>query len=143
VIALDTNLLIYSFLPGVPEHRPARRAIEDALNSADGCGICWPSIAEFWCVVSHPTGPGRGNSPIDAQHYIHQLVDTARISLWLPSGELPRRALRTAVQMDVRGPRIFDLHIALIAMENGADQIWTHDQRFVRIKGLRVYDPLV
>ncbi len=47
-----------------------------------------------------------------------------------------------ASERDVRGPRIFDLQIALMAFENGASEIWTHDPSFTTVAGLRVYDPL-
>jgi toxin-antitoxin system PIN domain toxin len=143
VIALDTNLLIYAHRSGVPEHAAAKRAIERALNSPRGCGICWPSLAEFWAVVTHPSAVGGPASPADAERYLRHLLEVASIPLWLPGAGLPRRILQTAVQMAIRGRGVFDLQIALIAMENGADEIWTHDQGFVRIRGLRVYDPLV
>jgi predicted nucleic acid-binding protein len=47
-----------------------------------------------------------------------------------------------ARQWRVCGARIFDLQIAMIAAENGATQIWTHDRAFVSIPGLRAVDPL-
>ena len=38
--------------------------------------------------------------------------------------------------------RLFDLQIALTAVENGAREIWTHDRNFLSLPGLRVRDPL-
>lgn len=52
------------------------------------------------------------------------------------------RLLQMAAELDVRGPRIFDLQIALTAFDNGATEIWTHDRDFVAFPGLRVHDPL-
>lgn len=121
----------------------ARRAIERALNSPGGCGICWPSIAEFWSVVTHPSAIGGPASPIDAERYINELVDQASIQLWIPSRDMSRRVLSTAVQLAISGRRIFDLQIALIALENGADEVWTHDRNFVRLARLAVHDPLI
>lgn len=40
------------------------------------------------------------------------------------------------------GPRIFDLQIALMAVEGGARELWTHDRDFVSVPGLRVHDPI-
>lgn len=40
------------------------------------------------------------------------------------------------------GNRIFDLHIALLAMEAGATEIWTHDRDFINLPGLTVHDPI-
>jgi predicted nucleic acid-binding protein len=47
-----------------------------------------------------------------------------------------------ATDLEVRGPRIFDLQIALTAFDNGATEIWTHDRGFVAFPGLAVHDPL-
>jgi len=37
---------------------------------------------------------------------------------------------------------IFDLQIGLTALDNGADQIWSHDAGFLAPPGLRIHDPL-
>jgi hypothetical protein len=41
-----------------------------------------------------------------------------------------------------RGPRIFDLQIALTAFEGGARELWTADSKFVSVPGLPVVFPL-
>ena len=50
--------------------------------------------------------------------------------------------MANAVQLQLQGPRIFDLQIALISKENGAQEVWTHDQSFIKVPGLTVRDPL-
>jgi hypothetical protein len=37
---------------------------------------------------------------------------------------------------------VFDLQVAITAVENGATEMWTHDAGFIRIPGLRVHDPV-
>jgi predicted nucleic acid-binding protein len=37
---------------------------------------------------------------------------------------------------------VYDLQIALIALENGATEIWSHDRAFTSLPGLLVRDPL-
>ena len=54
---------------------------------------------------------------------------------------LAGRLLQAAEDRGIQGPRIFDLQIALTAVEAGAGEIWTHDQGFVTLPGLRVRDP--
>lgn len=49
---------------------------------------------------------------------------------------------RLAADIEVRGRAIFDLQIALTALENGAREIWTHDSLFVTLPGLPIHDPL-
>jgi predicted nucleic acid-binding protein len=60
----------------------------------------------------------------------------------VPGPGFAERLLGVADDLDVRGRRIFDLHIALTAFENGAREIWTHDREFVSVPGLRLRFPL-
>ena len=52
------------------------------------------------------------------------------------------RVTRLAEDLEVRGPRIFDLQIALTAFENGATEIWTHDRGFLAFPALDCTTPL-
>ena len=70
------------------------------------------------------------------------LLVAAGAAIWLPGPGFGERLLQVARDLDVSGPRIFDLQIALTAFEGGATEIWTHDADFVSVPGLRVHDPL-
>jgi predicted nucleic acid-binding protein len=63
--------------------------------------------------------------------------------IWLPGPGFGDRLLQVASDLDVSGPRVFDLQIALTAFEGGATELWTHDAAFATVPGLRVADPLV
>lgn len=60
----------------------------------------------------------------------------------LPGPGFGERLLQATADLEVSGPRIFDLQIALSAFEAGATELWTHDAAFVTVPGLRVSDPL-
>lgn len=62
--------------------------------------------------------------------------------VWTSGIGFDDRLLQLAVDLDVAGPRIFDLQIALTAFEHGAAELWTHDRNFVKIPGLRLVQPL-
>ena len=142
MIALDTNLLIYAHRAAVPEHRAARRALERAARAEAGWGISQASLAEFWSVVTHPAAAGRPSTAAEAAAFLTALRRDGGAELWLPGPGFGERLLRLATDLAVQGPRIFDLQIALTALEHGAREIWTHDQRFLSLPGLRVRDPL-
>jgi hypothetical protein len=142
VIAIDTNLLVYAHRAALPEHRAARRALERAIGEGGGWGITQPSVTEFWSVVTHPAASGRPSTPAEARGFLRSLVDEMAGHLWLPAAGFADRLLRMASEAGVHGPRIFDLQIALVAHENGARELWTHDRGFVTVSGLRVVDPL-
>lgn len=141
MIALDTNLLVYAHRRAAPEHKAARRAVERARQSGLGWGIVDSAIVEFYAIVTHPAAAGRPSTPAEVGAFVDALV-TAGARLWSPREAFASRLFQLAADLDVAGPRIFDLQIALTALDNGATQIWTHDAHFVRVPGLRVVYPL-
>jgi predicted nucleic acid-binding protein len=143
MIALDTNLLIYAHREGSSEHERARGAVVSALNDPRGWGICAPTIAEFWSIVTHPNIPGGPSSPKVVTHFFHYLVAEGHGHIWTPGPGFGQRLLRWASSLKVRGKRIFDLQISLIAFEHGAREIWTHDKNFISVPHVIVRDPLV
>jgi toxin-antitoxin system PIN domain toxin len=142
VIAVDTNLLLYAHRAGCAEHKAARQAIEDAAKDSDGWGIPSPCLLEFWSVATHPASIGGGSSPADARRFIEALMETAGATILSPPPALAPRCMQLAEQLDVRGPRIFDLQIGLAALDAGVTEIWTHDAGFIALPGLKVRDPL-
>ncbi|MEZ4272754.1 MAG: hypothetical protein R3C68_15380 [Myxococcota bacterium] len=60
----------------------------------------------------------------------------------LPQPGFGQRLLQLARDLNVAGPRIFDLQIALVALENGAGEIWTCDAGFVQVPDLKVVNPI-
>ena len=143
MIAIDTNLLIYAHREATREHAAAIGALEAAASDARGWGFSLASVAEFWHVVTHPTSAGRPSTPDEARRFITSLVRQGQASVWLPPAGFADRLLDAAARSRVTGARVFDLQLALTALENGATEIWTHDARFVRVPGLTVRDPLV
>jgi predicted nucleic acid-binding protein len=140
MIAIDTNLLIYAHRSGTAEHRSARRAIEKAIGLPGGCGIALPSIAEFFSIVTHPAA-GQPSTPAEARGFLAALED-AGVVLLGPGPSFAIRLLQIAADLDVTGPRIFDLQIALCALDGGAGRVWTNDRRFVKLPGLAIEHPL-
>lgn len=141
MIALDTNLLVYAHRRAAPEHKTAQRAIERARQSGRGWGLVDASLVEFLAVVTHAAASGRPSTATEAGAFLDALV-TAGARLWTAGSGFASRLIRLAADLDVTGPRIFDLQIALAAIDNGATELWTHDTRFVHVPGLRVVHPL-
>ena len=50
--------------------------------------------------------------------------------------------MRWAASLKVRDGGIFDLQIAVIALEHGAREIWTHDRNFLSVPTVKIRDPL-
>jgi predicted nucleic acid-binding protein len=142
MIALDTNLLIYAHREGSAEHDSAVATVLDALSDPRGWGICSPTVAEFWSIVTHPKIPGGPSSSTVVNHFFHHLVTEGHGHIWTPGAGFGQRLMRWAASLKVHGRRIFDLQIAVIALEHGAKEIWTHDDNFVALPGVKVRYPL-
>lgn len=142
MIALDTNLLVYAHRAGVPEHRAARSAIERAAADPRGWGIALPCLAELWSVVTHPSASGRPSTPAEVERFVNRLVSDGEGVVFRPREGFEARLLHEARARGVKGPRVFDLQIALIAAEGGATELWSHDRAFLVTTGLRLVDPL-
>lgn len=142
MIGIDTNLLVYAHRSGAPQHRTARAAIERASLHPRGWGIALPSIAEFLAVVTHPSSAEGPSDPSQARRFIEVLLESGQGLIWQPRPDFGNRLAEAVAAIGLHGPRIFDLQIAMIAQENGARQLWTHDRGFVTTPGLRVIDPL-
>jgi toxin-antitoxin system PIN domain toxin len=141
MIALDTNLLVYAHRARTPQHRAARRVIERAAGNPHGWGIATPVLPEFWSVVTHPACEGGPSTSVQASRFIEALRQ-AGAATWLPGPGFGERLLQVAADRRITGPRIFDLQIAMIAFENGATELWSHDSAFLTVPGLRLLDPL-
>lgn len=114
--------------------------MERAANGAAGWGIALASLAEFWSVVTHAAVAGGASTPRQAVAFVDALIE-AGAHLWQPGPGFAMRLLHAAHERNIRGARVFDLHIALTAAEAGAREIWTRDKNFVSVPGLRVLDP--
>lgn len=141
MIAIDTNLLVYAHRERTPQHKRARKAIELASASPRGWGLSAAVLPEFWSAATHPSSEGRPSRPSQAAAFVRALTDAGAL-IWLPGPGFGERLLQIASDLNVSGPRIFDLQIALAAFEGGATELWTHDGAFITVPGLRVFDPL-
>lgn len=142
MIAVDSNLLIYAHRAAAREHGAAIRAIERAAADPRGWGFAVGSVFEFWHVVTHASSVGRPSTPDEARRFIANLERQGRARVWLPAPGFTDRVLDAATRLRIVGGRIFDLQLALTALDNGATEMWTHDAAFVRMGGLAVVDPL-
>ena len=80
MVALDTNLLVYTHRASTREHTAAKRAIERAALTG-AWGFAQATVSEFWAVVTHPESAGRPSSVKEAAGFLLALVD-AGATLW-------------------------------------------------------------
>jgi hypothetical protein len=54
VLAIDTNILVFSEIVSSPHHRRARNLVKSLAEGARPWAIPWPCFYEFLRVVTHP-----------------------------------------------------------------------------------------
>jgi uncharacterized protein len=143
MIAVDTNIFVYAHRPDMQHHRVAQRAIKQLAEGNARWAIAWPSIHEFYRVVTDarlykvPTPPAAA---------------IAQISAWMGSPSLAMIGeaenhfdvlSQMALRSNVTGPRIHDARIAAICLCNGVSELWTADRDFSYFPKLKTRNPLV
>ena len=143
MIAVDTNLLVYSHREDSSWHEAASSLVRELAEGRSSWAIPWPCIHEFFSVVTHPriydppTPRGRVLEQIDAWLESPSLVLLREIDdYW----DLLRSLLEKG---QINGPRVHDARIAAICLCHGVRELWTADRDFSRFRELRTRNPLV
>jgi toxin-antitoxin system PIN domain toxin len=143
MIAVDTNILVYSVREDSPWHEPALVAVRRLAEGPAPWAIPWPCIHEFLAVVTHP----RIYKPPTA------LEDAAlQVEYWMESptlqclGEGPGywQHLKTLLASGKgAGPLVHDARVAAICRANGVRELWSADRDYSRFPGVAVRNPLL
>lgn len=140
MIAVDTNILVYSHRADSRFHPAALAAVKSLAEGSRSWAIPWPCIHEFLAVVTHPriySPPSPGEAAV------------AQVEAWLDSptvvllGEGPGHWGRLApmVASGAVGPKVHDARVASMCMTAGVTELWSVDRDFSRFD-LRVVNPL-
>lgn len=120
------------------EHAAATRVLSRAAESG-AWGVPLGAITEFWSLATRAEDPARPQGQA-ALSFLRQIQQSGA-DIWVPEAGFGTRLVEIAFVVKIVGMRIFDLQIALTALEHGAEQIWTH-RHFPRLPGLKIVDPL-
>ena len=144
MIALDTNILVYSHRRDSAWHEPAVVAVRELAESGGAWAIPWPCVHEFLAVVTHPRAFSPP-TPLDAAlNQVETWLESPTLSLLseVTAAAWPTsRALLTEGR--VVGPRVHDARIAALCVTHGVRELWSADRDFSRFPALRVRNPLV
>lgn len=142
MIAVDSNLLVYSHREDSPWHDPAYTCIAELAEGQALWAIPWPCIHEFLAIVTHPriydppTPLEKAISQVDAWMESPSL-------LLLSESEDYWQQLQSLLQSGkVCGPQVHDARIAALCSYHGVAELWTADRDFGRFPKLKVRNPL-
>ena len=143
MIAIDTNILVYSRRPDSPNHAEALRILKVLAEGHQPWAIPWPCVYEFLRVVTHPKFFPKSAALDPVFDDLASLLNSPTLVM-LGEGPAHFRYLQAAVGAgNARGNLAFDAHIAALAIEHGVTELWTADRDFRRFPGLTIRNPFV
>jgi len=143
MIAVDTNVLVYSHRLESPFHQHARELIEGLRTGSGSWAIPWPCIHEFIAIVTHPK-IFKNPTPLEASF--------ACIEAWLAAGNLHLigesdgyldKLRNLANGAKLQGARIHDARIAALCLQHGISELWTAERDFSPFQQLKIRNPLI
>lgn len=143
MIAVDTNILVYSHRRDSVFHEPAVVAIRALAESVTAWAIPWPAVHEFLAIVTHPRIYSPPTPVPDALEQVRRWIASPSLSLIGEPGAVYFEYLAHLLEAaHSTGPRVHDARIAAICLAHRVDELWTADRDFSRFPGLTVKNPL-
>lgn len=143
MIAVDTNLLVYSHREDSPWHDGAFRKIADLAEGRAAWVIPWPCIHEFLAIVTHPRIYAPPTPLPSAVDQVEAWLESPSLVL-LAESEGYWQELRSSLEHGrITGPQVHDARVAAVCLLHGVRELWTADRDFGRFPTLTVRNPLV
>jgi toxin-antitoxin system PIN domain toxin len=143
VIAVDTNILVYAHRKDSDFLAPAAALLQSLAEAPHAWSIAWPSVHEFFAIVTHPR-IYRPPTPMARA--------LAQIEAWLASpslvllGETHKHweSLRAMiVDARIEGAKVHDARIAALCVQHGVRELLSADRDFSRFPKIAVRNPLI
>jgi toxin-antitoxin system PIN domain toxin len=143
VIAVDTNILVYSHREDSPFHPAASACVMGLMGGRAPWAIPWPCIYEFLSVVTRPRVYDPPTPLTSAFDQVEAWLETPTLVL-LTEGEQHWPALRSTIAAgQITGARVHDARIAALCQQHGVKELWSADRDFSRFPGLTLVNPLL
>ena len=143
MIAIDTNILVYSVREDSPWHQAARAAIVRAAGGRGLWAIAWPCIHEFLGVVTHPRIYKPPTPLRDAILQVEYWMESPTLRLLGESPGYWDHLKPLLLAGKIAGPQVHDARVAAICRAAGVREIWTADRDYSRFSGLPARNPLI
>jgi toxin-antitoxin system PIN domain toxin len=142
MIAVDTNLLVYSHRHDSEWHDPALRIIKELAEADAPWAIPWPCLHEFLAIATHPR---IYKPPTPLAKAVEQ------VEIWMESPSLRILGVlaghwvelkKLVLKGRITAGAVHDARVAAICVEHGVRELWSADRDFTRMSGLVVRNPL-
>jgi uncharacterized protein len=143
VIAVDTNILVYSHREDSPFHEAAVRRVAELAEGPATWAIPWPCLHEFLSIVTHPRIYAPPTPLARALDQVDAWLESPTLAL-LTESTTHWTTLRTLlVSGRVAAAQVHDARVAALCRQHGVRSLWSADRDFSRFAGLTIVNPLV
>ncbi len=145
MIALDTNILVFSHVERSPWHEKALHCITTLAQGDTPWGLPVFCLGEFVRVVTHPRLLDAPSTLSQAIQALSGLLESPTLRVLSPGARYSSILMRELRLADARGNLAFDAQIAAVCLEHGVSHLLTHDRDFARFPQLQIRtldDPL-
>jgi hypothetical protein len=143
MIAVDTNLLVYSHRTDMLAHIAALKAVRSLVEGSSPWAVPWPCAHEFISVVTNPKPFRKPTKPREAIAFLRSLTESQSFH-WLAEGSGYLERLESLLAAgNIIGGRVHDARIAALCLHHGVRELWTADRNFSMFPLLKTHNPLV
>ena len=121
----------------------AKALVDELCEGSTRWAIPWPSVHEFFSVVTHPRIYRPASTPQLAVAQLRAWLGSPMLTCLSESDGHFEVLAELTERGDIRGPQVHDARIAALCLANGIDELWSADRDFSRFASLRVRNPLV
>jgi toxin-antitoxin system PIN domain toxin len=143
VIAVDSNLLIYSHREDSEFHATAKELVDSLRHQPAPWAIPWPCIHECIAIVTHAGIYKPASTLSEALGFVDSLFASPQLHLLSESSGYFEKLRDVITAARLKGPRIHDARIAALCLHHGVRELWSADRDFSAFPQLKVRNPLV
>jgi toxin-antitoxin system PIN domain toxin len=143
VIAVDTNILVYSHRAESRFHTLSVDLLKRLVAGPDTWAIPWPCVYEFFSVVTnHRIWGDRATPPSVAAAQIRFWSRAPNVVLLAEDADYEDTLLPLLNLPRVRGAIVHDARVAALCLSHGVAELYTKDRDFQLFPQLVIRDPL-
>ncbi|MDA0790474.1 MAG: PIN domain-containing protein [Proteobacteria bacterium] len=144
MIAVDTNILVYSHRRESRFHEQAFDLMKGLAEGTEKWAIPWPCLYEFFSVVTNPRIWKDATTPSEqAGAQISAWTNAPGVTLLNETKDFESVLVPLITQPRVKGPIVHDARIAALCIAHGIDELLSKDRDFQLFGEITTRDPLV
>ena len=143
MIAVDSNLLIYSHREDSKFHVAAKELVDSLRHQSAPWAIPWPCVHEFIGIVTHTNIYKPASTLPQALAAVDAWLAGGNVHLLAESPGYFDKLRELALAAKLSGPRIHDARVAALCLHHGVRELWTADRDFSMFPKLKTRNPLV